>query len=168
MGFAEHVLQLREDLLDRVQIRGVFRQEEELGAGLADCPPNRLSPVTPEIIHDHDVAGGEAGDQEIIDVGQEALAVDRAVEQAGRLDPVMSEGGDERHRLPATEWSFPFHPRPAGTPAAQRRHVGLRPRLVDENQSFRIDPPLILLPLLTPPGDVGPVLLLGEHAFFYS
>jgi hypothetical protein len=27
---------------------------------------------------------------------------------------------------------------------------------------------LILLPLLTPPGDVGPVLLLGEHAFFYS
>jgi hypothetical protein len=84
------------------------------------------------------------------------------------LVAVMPESADERHRLPAAKWSSALHARLARTPSAQRRHVGLRPRLVDENQALRIDTPLILLPLFTPPGDVGPVLLLGEHAFFYS
>jgi hypothetical protein len=35
-GFAQEVLDLGEDLLDRVQVRRVFRQEEELGAGGAN------------------------------------------------------------------------------------------------------------------------------------
>jgi hypothetical protein len=35
-GLAQEVFDLGEDLLDRVQVRRVFRQEEELGAGRAD------------------------------------------------------------------------------------------------------------------------------------
>ena len=56
-GFAQQVLELGEDLLDRVQIGRVFRQEEELGAGGADGVAHRLALVAAEIVHDDDVAG---------------------------------------------------------------------------------------------------------------
>jgi hypothetical protein len=46
------------------------------------------------------------------------------------------------------------------------RHVGLGPGLVDEDEAARINATLILPPLRPPPGDLGPVLLGGEQAFF--
>ena len=51
-------------------------------------------------------------------------------------------------------------------PAAQRRHVGLGPGLVDEDEAGRVDAALIALPALTLSGDVGTRLLGGQHAFF--
>ena len=39
-GLAQPVLELGEELLDRVQVGGVFRQEEEPGAGGADGAPD--------------------------------------------------------------------------------------------------------------------------------
>ena len=35
-GYAQHMFELGEDLLDRVQIGGIFRRQEELGAGRGD------------------------------------------------------------------------------------------------------------------------------------
>jgi hypothetical protein len=44
---------------------------------------------------------------------------------------------------------------PFGCPATQRRHVRFCPGLVDENEPPGVNPALILLPLLAPPGDLG-------------
>ena len=60
-GLAQQVLELGEDLFDRVQVRRVFRQEEELGPGCADELAHRFGFVTTEIVHDHDVAGAKRG-----------------------------------------------------------------------------------------------------------
>ena len=46
------------------------------------------------------------------------------------------------------------------------RHVGLRPGLIDEDQTSWIKPALVTLPLGAPAGDVGPLLLAGAQAFF--
>ena len=43
-----------------------------------------------EIVHDDDVARRESGDDELLDIGGEELAVDRSVEHAGRVDPVVA------------------------------------------------------------------------------
>jgi hypothetical protein len=51
-------------------------------------------------------------------------------------------------------------------PAVGARHVGLGPCLVDEDQTRRIKPPLILFPLRPPSGHVGTILLAGVQAFF--
>ena len=128
----------------------------------ADC--RRL--MAAEIVHDDDIARLEGRDQEGLNLGEEGLAVDRPIEQTRRLDPLASQGGDEGQGLPAAERGVGLQPGTSGTPAAQRRHVGLGPGLVDEHQAGGVDPPLILLPLLTPPGDVGTILLLCEQAFF--
>src|SRR6266700_1539965 len=79
-GFAHEVLDLGEYLLDRVQVRRVFRQEEELGTGRANELPYSLSFVTAEIIHDDDVAGTKRGDEDFFDIGPEALTIDWTVE----------------------------------------------------------------------------------------
>ena len=57
-------------------------------------------------------------------------------------------------------------PLAAWCPAAQRRHVGLGPCLIDEDQAGGINPVLIATPLGAAPGNVGTVLFPGEHGFF--
>ena len=51
-------------------------------------------------------------------------------------------------------------------PAAKRGHVGLDPRLVDEDQTRRIETTLPRLPALAATGNVGPGLLKSEQRFF--
>ena len=51
--------------------------------------------MTSEIVHDDDIAGPECRHQQLLDIGEEATAVDGAVEDAGRVDPVQPEGADE-------------------------------------------------------------------------
>ena len=55
---------------------------------------------------------------------------------------------------------------PARSPAAQGRHVGLDPGLVDEDEPLRLDAPLMGLPAGPLTGDVRPRLLGRQHGFF--
>lgn len=82
---AQEVLDLGEDLLDRVQVRRVFRQEEELGAGGADELAYGFGSVTAEIVHDYDVAGMKCGDEDLFDIGPEALTVDGTSNSRGAV-----------------------------------------------------------------------------------
>src|SRR5271166_2227872 len=45
-GFSEPMLELGEDLLDRVQVRRIFRQEEKLRSGLSDGAAHSLAAMT--------------------------------------------------------------------------------------------------------------------------
>src|SRR4051812_12303334 len=94
-GFSEQGFELCEDLLDWVEIGAVRREEEQLCTGCADSPTCGLSLVAAEIVQDHDVAWCEGGDEELLDPGGEELAVDRPIDHAWRIDPVMTQGGDE-------------------------------------------------------------------------
>lgn len=51
-------------------------------------------------------------------------------------------------------------------PATKRSHVGLDPRLVDEDQTRRIEATLPRLPALAATGNVGSSLLKSEQRFF--
>jgi hypothetical protein len=57
-------------------------------------------------------------------------------------------------------------PLAAWSPTPERRHVGLGPGLVDEDQAPGIKLCLILLPLRAPSRDPRPVPLAGEQRFF--
>jgi hypothetical protein len=54
----------------------------------------------------------------------------------------------------------------ARSPAAQRRHVGLDPGLVDEDEPVRLYTLLIGLPSPALASDVWPILLSRQNAFF--
>jgi hypothetical protein len=164
--FAQQVLQLGEDLLDRIQIGRVFGQEEQFGARRSDRPPNGLSFVAAEIIHHDDVSRQKRGRQHGLDVGFEALAVDRTVKNPRRFDAIMPKGGHEGHGFPMAMRNFGDKPLSSRRPSPQRRHIGLGPRLIDEDQALRRDPALTLNPAGAPLRHVGTIALAGDDGFF--
>lgn len=165
-GLTHQVFELGEDLLDRIEIWAVWRQEQELGPGATDRLADGGPFVTAQIVHDDDVAGRERRHEELLYIVGEALAVDRLIEHARGVDPVTAERRQESHRAPMAIGHLGMEPLTDRRPAAQRRHVGLRPGLVDEDETRWIKPALILLPLLAPPCDLWPELFGGQHAFF--
>ena len=67
------VLLLREVEIEVEMSAGRPEQEEELGASRANELAHGSGFVTAEIIHDHDVAGTKRGDEDLFDIGPEAL-----------------------------------------------------------------------------------------------
>ena len=165
-GFSQEQLELGEDLFDWIEVRGVGRQEQQPGPSRADRLADGCALVTAKVVHDDDIAGVERWDEELLDPGGEAEAVDRSVKDARRIDPVMTECCQEGQRAPFAERRAGDELAAARRPASDRGHVGLGPGLVDEDEAPGIKPVLILLPLLPPPGDLRPQLLDGEQRFF--
>jgi hypothetical protein len=165
-GFAQEMLELGEDLLDWVQVGRIFGQEEELGAGRSDRLADGAAFVTAEIVHDDQIARLEGGREHFLDVGLERLAIDGAIEQPRRFNPVAAKRRDKGHGFPMAVGNAGHKPFAARRPAAKRLHIGFRPGLIDEHQTPGLDLVLPLLPLRPPSRDVGPFALARHDAFF--
>ena len=165
-GLSEQMFELCEDLLDRIEIGTIGRQEEEMRAGRSQGGAHGLTFVTAEIVEHDDIAWRERRDQDLFDVDAEAVAVDRAIEDPWRLDTIGPQGSEKGHGLPVSERDLGPQSLAFGRPASQRRHVGLGPGLVDEDQASGINPALVGLPPRSFARDIGPILLAGQHGFF--
>ena len=77
---ANEGLELREAELDGIEVRAVGWQVPEGGPGGLDGALDAGDLVGPEVVGDDDVAGLQGRHQDLFDVGAEALAIDRAVE----------------------------------------------------------------------------------------
>lgn len=134
-GLAQPMFEFGENLLDRVQIGRIFRQEKQPGASLADRLTDGFAPMTAEIVHDDDVAWMKRGDEHFLDIKQEPFAVDRAVEHARRIDTIPAQSGQKGHGLPVAMRNLGLQPSTPPRPSPERRHIGLGPGFIDENQA---------------------------------
>jgi hypothetical protein len=163
---AEQGLEFGKDHLDRIEVRAVGRQEQQVCAGISYCPTHSNAFVAAQIVEHDDVARPQGWHQELCHPCQEQAAIDGAVKNAGGNKAVGSQGGQERHGGPAR-----VRHRGDQTLSAQRSamgagHVGLGPGLVDEDQAHWINAVLVTLPPLALAGDVGTVLLGGAQGFY--
>lgn len=165
-GLSQESFELRKDLLDGIEVGAVGREEEHPCACSSDGGAHGLSLVATQIIEDHDVAGLERGDQELLDIGKEADAIDRAIEDGGRIDPIMPQRGQKGERLPVTVWNLGAQPLAPAAAAMSSGHVSLGPGFIDEDETARIKPTLIAYPACPPTRDIAPILLAGQNAFF--
>src|ERR1700733_3907593 len=110
----------------------------------------------------------EGRNEELFNIGAEAFTVDGPVEQAGRVDAVVAQGGKESRGLPAALRNLVDEPLAFRRPAAQAGHVGFRPRLVDEHQSPGIDKALIGPPTRAMAAYVRAVLLARDKRLFLN
>ena len=89
---ANEGLELREAELDGIEVRAVGWPVPEGGPGGLEGPLDAGDLVGPEGVGDDDVAGVQGRHQDLVDVGAEALAIDRAVE-----NPRCGQPRDPRH-----------------------------------------------------------------------
>ena len=108
----------------------------------------------------------EGRDEELSDVGKEALTVDGSIEDARGGDAIVTKGGQEGHGRPVAVRHLGVQWLATPVPAMAAGHVGLGPRLVDEDQPPGIDAGLVFLPPGPPTSDVRAILFAGEHGFF--
>jgi len=80
--------ELGEELFDRIEIRAVRRQEEQVSASLADGASRRLTFVATEIVEDHNVALGERWSEDLLDIEGEELAIDGSIDDPGRINAI--------------------------------------------------------------------------------
>lgn len=124
------------------------------------------APVAAEIIQDDDIAGSKDGQENLLDVGAKAHVADRPLDEPWRIDPVMAQGCQECHGLPATMRNLAGKSVPARPPSPQGRHIGPGPGFVDEDQLLSFDATLIFYPLGSPPRDDGSIAFASRHACF--
>jgi hypothetical protein len=119
--------QLGEDLLDRIEIGRVFGQEQKTRACGPDGVSHGFAFVRSQIVEHDDVVALEGRDEELFDIGEKPLAVDGAVEQAGRFDAVVAQRSQEGRGFPVAVRDLGDEPAAARRPAVKARHVGLGP-----------------------------------------
>ena len=151
-GAPEERFELGEALFKRVEIGRIRRQEAQRGPRSLNGHPHSRARVAAEIVHDDDIARSESREQAVFHIGQEAGAVDRAVEDTGGGNTVVAEGGHESQGLPVALR--------AATVAAG--HIRLGPRLINKHKVVGIKAALQTLPTRPAPRDVGPLLLGGR------
>lgn len=94
-------LQLRKRQFNRIEIGTVFRQKPELGADVLNRPSDRWTLMTGQVVHDDDVAGGERRRQDLLDVREEARAIDRTIKHGGRGEAGDAQRAEKGGRVPA-------------------------------------------------------------------
>jgi len=137
------VLQLGEDLLDRIEVGTVREQVDEFGVTRFDGF-DAGDFVAGEVVQDHDIAFLQHRCQGLLDPskasrpwrGLESGAVDRTVEDAGRGEPVMPECSDEGRCCPMSVWCEALDPLAFESSTVARRHIGRGPGFIEENQAF--------------------------------
>ena len=90
-----------------------------------------------EVVEDDDIADCECWDQEVLDISQELLAVDRPIEDTGCLDAIEPERGQEGQGASAPVRRLADQALAAPAPAAQGLHVGLNPGFVPRDRLCR-------------------------------
>ena len=121
---ANEGLELREAELDGIEVRAIGWQVPEGGPGSLDGALDARDLVGPEIVGNDDVAGLQGRHQDLVDVGAEALAIDRAVEDPRCGQPRDPQRGEKRAGLPAPAGGVVVDARAARCPAVPPKQIG--------------------------------------------
>ena len=135
-------------------------------ASMASRTPRNL--VAAKIVHDHDVAAAQTGNEKLADIGEEALAVDRPVQHQRRDQTILAQSGDEGGGLAMTIGDRRDNAFAAPGPAVATGHVGRGGRFVDEHQLGRVQIALHRSPGGARRGYVGAVLLGRPDLLFLA
>ena len=88
---AHEVLELGEELLDRVQVGAVGWQEDQMSPCGPDGTPCAVPLVAAEVIENDDVACGQGRHEHLLDIGCEQFAIDWTIDHPGCIDTVVPQ-----------------------------------------------------------------------------
>lgn len=165
-GFSDEGLELGEHHLDRIEIRAVGRQEEEVSANISNGGPGIGCLVAAQVVEDDDIAGRQGWRQGLLDPGGEGPAVDGTIQHERSDDPVVAKPGEEGQGLPMPVGDLSQIGLATRRPSSCARHVGFHPGFIDENQALGVELMLVGLPPPPEPRHLRPILLSCHQRFF--
>jgi hypothetical protein len=139
-GSAERLLDLREGVLDWVEVRRVGRQVDELGASCLDGSARAVGVVGAQVVGDDDLARSEGRCEDMADVALEPGAGHAAIEPHQRADAVEGQRRDHGLVLAGVPRRCRVGALPTRGPGVRRRVAEVAPRLVKEDQVDGRDP----------------------------
>lgn len=162
----EEALELREDLLNRIEVGTVGREVQQVHACRLQALANAGHLMCGQIINDDDAARPHFRDQTFLEPLLEDCAGHRAREQLRGENAVMSQTGNEGGCHPMAVWYLGEELLALVAPTMAARHRGVRAGLVDEYQRCKVETGLRRLPEFAGQSDVRPILLSREDRFF--
>jgi len=165
LGLPQQFFEFCEDHLDRIEIGAIGRQKQQARAGRSDEARRLFVLMARQVVSDHCVVLAQHGDEDLLDIGNETLGVDRSIEHKGRNQPLAGKARQKRGRLPMTVRRMAEGSCTDVGPGVTTGHRSGRPSLVEENQPAA-EAFLRLPPRFSALSDVGAILLAGVHGFF--
>ena len=126
----------------------------------ADCRP--LMHV--ELIHDHHLAGLEAGHQQVPDIGRACRLVSTSLHDQRRTHPLRRQGGKERDVGTVIARDAAARPLATGSPRPQAGHRGVGATLIDEDEAGGVERGHVGPPV----GACGVIPFAGLERLFFS
>ena len=124
--------------------------------------------VSRQIVHDHHVAWVERRNPLLTDLGQEQVAVPRAIHHPKSRESIMPQRRHERRRLPVTVWHLADHALPASSATVTTRPLRVGSGFVEEDQVSWVDSQPLGLPPNASRLHVGPILFGCVDHFFLN
>ena len=165
-GLPQNRFQLRKGVLDRIQIRTVFREIPKTRAGTRDGPADHGTLVTRQVVHDDDVAGRQRRDQDLLDVGEEAGPIDRAIKHGRRGEARHAQGGEKRRGLPAAVGRVVGHAGAVEAAAVPAYEVSPHATFIEKHEARGIERRRGGLPGGAGERDVSAIVLGRAYRFF--
>src|SRR5215213_10030368 len=164
LGPSQEPLELREGLLDRVEVRGVGWQVHKLAAAPLDDLPDPLALVGGEVVHHHHPPGRKRRPEDPLQVSLEDFLRRRALHRQAGPDALRGDARQKREVLAPVPRGATEGPLALTRPGVQRRERDVSAHLVDEDQPIRGD---LLRHEGTPGGPQELVALTRSHRPFF-
>src|SRR3954469_3800156 len=162
----EQSLELGEELLDRVEIRGIGREVKHAGPRRPDRLLDPGDLVNSQVVHRDHVARLQRRREHLLDVGAERRPRHGPIEHKRCDDPARPQARHDGRGLPMTRRHRIDQALASWTPAGEAGHRCGRGGLVDDDEALTIHVALPHPPAAAVPGHVGPILLGRSQALF--
>lgn len=162
----DEAFDLGEDLLDRIEVRAVRRQVEQVHARVFEAFLDARHLVSRQIVDDDDAVWPHFRDQAFLKPLPEDHPGHGAREQLRGQDAVMRQARDEGGCHPVTVRSLGEQLLTLWAPAMAARHRRVRAGLIDKHQRCEVELGLSRPPERACKRDVGAILLSREDRFF--
>ena len=153
-------------LLNGIEVGAVGGQIEQVRASRLDRLAHPGHFMTGQIVQDDAVARLEGGGQHLFDIGDEAGAIERPVEDGGGGQLVGAEGRNEGGGLPVAVGDLRHEAGATATAAIAPGHLRLECGLIEEDEPGAVELSRLGAPVLPGYDDIRPLLCGGAQDFF--
>src|SRR5262249_55452825 len=98
-----------------------------------------------EVIHNHDIARTQLGNQDLLDIAVEHIPIRAAVHGHRRHEAVHTHRANQRHGLTPIAWLGRISPLTTWCPSIRPGHIDMTSRFIDKDQLLHLRLPAPLL-----------------------